>query len=74
MSNIFFLSGLYVESHNFTADFQYDQKRDIFFQRDEGHNDTNYNWWTGGADPVWYTAGKKSIDVHCYWFANCHVR
>lgn len=71
--NWFSLStGLYTESHNFTADFQYDEKRDIFFQRDEGLNDTNFNWWIGHPDPIWYTAGKKSIDVHCYWFANCH--
>ncbi|CAD5221849.1 unnamed protein product [Bursaphelenchus xylophilus] len=65
-------TGLYVENHNFTADFMYDPKRDVYFQRDEGANDTDYQWWSGGPDPIWYTAGKKHVDVHCYWYANCH--
>ncbi|KAI6201052.1 Ectonucleotide pyrophosphatase/phosphodiesterase family member 6 [Aphelenchoides besseyi] len=65
-------TGLYVENHNFTADFMYDDTRGVYFQRDEGTNDTDYHWWTGGPAPLWYTVGKASRDVHCYFFASCH--
>ncbi|KAI6241680.1 Ectonucleotide pyrophosphatase/phosphodiesterase family member 6 [Aphelenchoides fujianensis] len=65
-------TGLYVENHNFTSDFMYDTERNVYFQRDEGANDTDYHWWMGGPAPLWYTVGKASIDVHCYWFATCH--
>ena len=52
----------------------YDEERDIYFERDEGNNDTDHSWWDGLPDPLWYTVGKASIDVHCYWFSTCHVR
>ncbi|KAE9556526.1 hypothetical protein FO519_000220 [Halicephalobus sp. NKZ332] len=71
--NWFSLStGLYVESHNFTSDFMFDEDLGIYFERDEGPNDTNHVWWDGLPDPLWYTAGKAGIDIHCYWFATCH--
>ena len=66
-------TGLYVENHNFTADFMYDPHRDVYFQRDEGANDSDYQWWAGGPHPLWYTVGKSGIDVHCYFFSSCHV-
>lgn len=71
---VFFNSGLYVENHNFTSDYMYNENLDIYFERDEGINDTHHSWWDGLPDPLWYTVGKASIDVHCYWFATCHVR
>uniref|UniRef100_A0AC35FH19 Ectonucleotide pyrophosphatase/phosphodiesterase family member 6 n=1 Tax=Panagrolaimus sp. PS1159 TaxID=55785 RepID=A0AC35FH19_9BILA len=65
-------TGLYVENHNFTSDYMYNENLDIYFERDEGVNDTHHSWWDGLPDPLWYTVGKASIDVHCYWFATCH--
>lgn len=65
-------TGLYVENHNFTSDFMYNPSLDLLFQRDLGSNDTDYRWWTTSGAPLWYTVGKASIDVHCYWFATCH--
>uniref|UniRef100_A0A7E4VRT0 Choline-specific glycerophosphodiester phosphodiesterase n=1 Tax=Panagrellus redivivus TaxID=6233 RepID=A0A7E4VRT0_PANRE len=65
-------TGLYVESHNFTSDYMYDEEHNIYFERDEGPNDTNHIWWEGLPDPLWYTVGKANIDVHCYWFGSCH--
>lgn len=46
-------TGLYVENHNFTADFMYDPDRHVYFQRDEGVNDTDYQWWWKSPDPLW---------------------
>ena len=66
-------TGLYVENHNFTSDFMFDENLGIYFERDEGPNDTNSVWWDGLPDPLWYTAGKADIDIHCFWFATCHV-
>ncbi|KAI1725456.1 type I phosphodiesterase / nucleotide pyrophosphatase domain-containing protein [Ditylenchus destructor] len=66
------VTGLYVENHNFTSDFMYDQETSMLFQRDMGDNDTDYRWWTMRTAPLWYTVGKAGIDVHCYWFATCH--
>lgn len=71
--NWFSLStGLYVENHNFTSDFMYDQETSMLFQRDMGDNDTDYRWWALRTAPLWYTIGKAGVDVHCYWFATCH--
>lgn len=39
-------TGLYVENHNFTADFMYDPERHVYFQRDQGANDSDYHWWS----------------------------
>lgn len=64
---------MYVENHNFTSDFMYNPSLDLLFQRDLGFNDTDYRWWATNGAPLWYTVGKASIDVHCYWFATCHV-
>uniref|UniRef100_A0A1I7Z445 Ectonucleotide pyrophosphatase/phosphodiesterase family member 6 n=1 Tax=Steinernema glaseri TaxID=37863 RepID=A0A1I7Z445_9BILA len=64
-------TGLYTENHNFTSDFMYDEDWGITFERDEGSNDTDYRWWLGGPAPIWYTAGKHHINVHCYWFPEC---
>uniref|UniRef100_A0A914DAD2 Uncharacterized protein n=1 Tax=Acrobeloides nanus TaxID=290746 RepID=A0A914DAD2_9BILA len=65
-------TGLYVENHNFTSDFMYNEESDVLFQRDEGENDTDYRWWITGSQPIWYTIGKADIDIHCYWFSHCH--
>ncbi|KAI6176602.1 Ectonucleotide pyrophosphatase/phosphodiesterase family member 6 [Aphelenchoides bicaudatus] len=65
-------TGLYVENHNMTSDFMYDPERHVFFQRDQGVNDTDYQWWTGGPDPFYYTVGRAGIDVHCHLFSSCH--
>jgi len=71
--NWFSLStGLYVENHNFTSDFMYDQKTSMLFQRDQGMNDSAPLWWNLNTAPLWYTVGKAHIDVHCYWFPACH--
>lgn len=51
----------------------YNPSLDLLFQRDFGFNDTDYRWWATNGAPLWYTVGKASIDVHCYWFATCHV-
>ena len=45
-----------MDGHNFTSDFMYDPERQIYFQRDEGANDTNAQWWSSSAHPLWYTA------------------
>lgn len=65
-------TGLYVENHNFSSDFMYDEENDMLFQRDQGANDTDPSWWSLTTAPLWYTVGKAHIDVHCYWFATCH--
>jgi hypothetical protein len=62
-----------VENHNFTADFMYDQERSALFQRDMGATDSDHVWWKTMSPPFWYAVGKAGIDVHCYWFATCHV-
>lgn len=68
-----FLLGLYVENHNFTSDFMYDPQNSILFERDLGVNDSSEKWWKATPAPFWYSVGKAGIDVHCYWFATCHV-
>uniref|UniRef100_A0A915D393 Ectonucleotide pyrophosphatase/phosphodiesterase family member 6 n=1 Tax=Ditylenchus dipsaci TaxID=166011 RepID=A0A915D393_9BILA len=65
-------TGLYVENHNFSSDFMYNEEADMLYQRDQGANDTDPSWWNLNTAPLWYTVGKAHIDVHCYWFATCH--
>lgn len=65
-------TGLYVESHNFTADFMFDSEHSALFQRDRGANDSDARWWTANPPPFWYAVGKAGADVHCYWFSTCH--
>nr|CAD2147345.1 unnamed protein product [Meloidogyne enterolobii] len=66
-------TGLYVENHNFTADFMFDPNNTLFFERDLGSDDLNEKWWRANPAPFWYSVGKAGIDVHCYWFATCHM-
>uniref|UniRef100_A0AC35U6J3 Choline-specific glycerophosphodiester phosphodiesterase n=1 Tax=Rhabditophanes sp. KR3021 TaxID=114890 RepID=A0AC35U6J3_9BILA len=65
-------TGLYSENHHMSSDFMFDQENEMLFQRDEGENDTDYRWFVDEPDPIWYTAGKKNMDVHCYFFSTCH--
>jgi len=44
---------MYVESHNFTSDFMWDDENGILFQRDMGANDIDQRWWSGGEAPFW---------------------
>ncbi|KAK6033396.1 hypothetical protein OSTOST_00397 [Ostertagia ostertagi] len=57
-----------------TADYMWDKESKLSFERGKGSsgNDTDDLWWEGLPAPLWYTAGKSGIDVHCYWFAHCH--
>jgi ectonucleotide pyrophosphatase/phosphodiesterase family protein 6 len=66
-------TGLNVENHGFTSDYMFDEISGLVFERGQGINDSDEIWWAGRPDPVWYTAGKAGIDVHCYWFSACHV-
>ncbi|VDO47923.1 unnamed protein product [Haemonchus placei] len=65
-------TGLYTENHGMTADYMWDKKTKLSFERGKGANDSEDLWWEGLPAPLWYTAGKSGIDVHCYWFAHCH--
>uniref|UniRef100_A0A0K0EX79 Choline-specific glycerophosphodiester phosphodiesterase n=1 Tax=Strongyloides venezuelensis TaxID=75913 RepID=A0A0K0EX79_STRVS len=65
-------TGLYPENHHMSSDFMYDEENEMLFQRDEGENDTDYRWFIDEPDPIWYTAGKANVNVHCYWFSTCH--
>nr|CDJ87169.1 Type I phosphodiesterase nucleotide pyrophosphatase phosphate transferase domain containing protein [Haemonchus contortus] len=65
-------TGLYTENHGMTADYMWDKKTKLSFERGKGANDSEDIWWEGLPAPLWYTAGKSGIDVHCYWFAHCH--
>lgn len=65
-------TGLYTENHGMTADYMWDKESKLSFERGKGANDTEDIWWEGLPAPLWYTAGKSGIDVHCYWFAHCH--
>ncbi|PIC16402.1 hypothetical protein B9Z55_023018 [Caenorhabditis nigoni] len=65
-------TGLYTENHGFTADYMWDRKTNFTFERGTGPNDTEDVWWDDAKAPLWYTAGKAGVDVHCYWFAHCH--
>ncbi|CAJ0571437.1 unnamed protein product, partial [Mesorhabditis spiculigera] len=47
-------------------------RKKLSFERGSGPNDTDDLWWQGLPAPLWYTAGKKRVDVHCYYFAHCH--
>uniref|UniRef100_A0A914ZH30 Ectonucleotide pyrophosphatase/phosphodiesterase family member 6 n=1 Tax=Parascaris univalens TaxID=6257 RepID=A0A914ZH30_PARUN len=66
-------SGLYAENHGFTADYMWDVKTGTGFHKGEQPNDTAHVWWSDRPAPLWYTAGKARVDVHCYWIAGCHV-
>ncbi|CAJ0938262.1 unnamed protein product, partial [Mesorhabditis belari] len=66
------VTGLYTENHRFTADYMWSNEKDVGFQRGTGPNDTDDLWWQDLPTPLWYTAGRKNIDVNCYWFAHCH--
>ncbi|KJH41165.1 type I phosphodiesterase / nucleotide pyrophosphatase [Dictyocaulus viviparus] len=64
--------GLYTESHGMTADYMWDKNSKLSFERGKGANDSEDIWWEDLPAPLWYTAGKSGVDVHCYWFAHCH--
>uniref|UniRef100_A0A9J2PAJ0 Ectonucleotide pyrophosphatase/phosphodiesterase family member 6 n=1 Tax=Ascaris lumbricoides TaxID=6252 RepID=A0A9J2PAJ0_ASCLU len=64
---------LYAENHGFTADYMWDVKTGTGFHKGEQPNDTAHFWWSDRPAPLWYTAGKARVDVHCYWIAGCHV-
>lgn len=66
------VTGLHPESHNIIADYILDEKTGLTFEAGRGATDNDDVWWYGGKAPIWYTAGKAGVDVHCYWFANCH--
>jgi len=51
----------------------FDPNNTLFFERDLGVDDLNEKWWRANPAPFWYSVGKAGIDVHCYWFATCHV-
>ncbi|KAK5965597.1 Type I phosphodiesterase / nucleotide pyrophosphatase [Trichostrongylus colubriformis] len=55
-----------------TADYMWDKESKLSFNRGKGANDSEDLWWESLPAPLWYTAGKSGIDVHCYWFAHCH--
>ncbi|KAK6766968.1 hypothetical protein RB195_026312 [Necator americanus] len=65
-------TGLYTENHGMTADYMWDKDSNLSFERGKGANDSEDIWWESLPAPLWYTAGKSGIDVHCYWFAHCH--
>ncbi|KAL6722982.1 hypothetical protein Aduo_018041 [Ancylostoma duodenale] len=65
-------TGLYTENHGMTADYMWDRETKLSFERGKGANDTEDIWWENLPAPLWYTAGKSGVDVHCYWFAHCH--
>ncbi|VDM52075.1 unnamed protein product [Angiostrongylus costaricensis] len=65
-------TGLYTENHGMTADYMWDKETKFSFERGKGVNDSEDIWWDGLPAPLWYTAGKSGVDVHCYWFAHCH--
>ncbi|VDK43036.1 unnamed protein product [Anisakis simplex] len=64
---------LYAENNGFTADYMWDEKSESGFYRGENSNDTARIWWGDRPAPLWYTAGKENVDVHCYWIAGCHL-
>ncbi|PAV88198.1 hypothetical protein WR25_05222 [Diploscapter pachys] len=66
------ITGLYPDSHGFSADYMYDEQSQMAFEKGYGINDTEDVWWKGRPAPIWYTAGKKGDDINCYWFAHCH--
>ncbi|CAJ0609338.1 unnamed protein product [Cylicocyclus nassatus] len=66
------VTGLYTENHGMTADYMWDRESNLSFERGKGANDTEDIWWEKLPAPLWYTAGKNGVDVHCYWFAHCH--
>ncbi|CAK5083690.1 unnamed protein product [Meloidogyne enterolobii] len=51
----------------------FDPNNTLFFERDLGADDLNEKWWRANPAPFWYSVGKAGIDVHCYWFATCHM-
>lgn len=51
----------------------WDVKTGTGFHKGEQPNDTAHFWWSDRPAPLWYTAGKARVDVHCYWIAGCHV-
>ena len=51
----------------------FDPQNSMLFERDLGVNDSSEKWWKATPAPFWYSVGKAGIDVHCYWFATCHV-
>ncbi|MFH4979867.1 hypothetical protein AB6A40_006576 [Gnathostoma spinigerum] len=66
------VTGLYAENHGITADYMWDERSGMGFHRGASREDYDEIWWTQQPDPIWYTAGKSGMDVHCYWYANCH--
>ncbi|CAD6185171.1 unnamed protein product [Caenorhabditis auriculariae] len=66
-------TGLYTENHGFTADYMWDRKSNLTFERGTGPNDTDEKWWLDAKAPFWYTAAKAGVDLSCFWFAHCHL-
>lgn len=54
------------------GDYMWNRKEDSVFMNGE-INGSYESWYTNRVAPLWYTAGKANVDVHCYWIAECHV-
>ncbi|CAI4232590.1 unnamed protein product [Auanema sp. JU1783] len=66
-------TGLYTENHGIIADYIWDSKTGESFQQGVASNESHYTWWSQKPAPFWYTAAKQNVDIHCYWYAHCHL-